>query len=1119
MVDQIVADVLLVTVNEYETDAVIKACKSINGFDPKIVPIDDRVYLDLGIINGASIFHALSEMGNDTLGGSQQTVDKAIRALNPSVVIAVGIAFGVDEKKQKIGEILLSTQLFLYELQRHGKKIVLRNDKPHASLRLINMFKNVFRTTWNIKRVWDGGILSGAKLVDDIDYRNQLIDFFPEAIGGEMEGAGVYVSSTDHKVDWIVIKAISDWGDGNKAKNKASRQKKASQFAANFVLHTLKEIPVGSDKRSEANKSVLNSVKEIAQTDIHNSVVIGGNVANSTITISRAENTNLLLKQVPAIPPREIGFFVGRKEILSEIKSRIIEHPRNCIIAITGMGGSGKTSTALEIAQSISGEFGNNIFWNSLDGSLDGDATSILKTWITYCGYEIPRGIEENKLPGFVRGLLLERQELTNTNLVFFIDDIRPEWLDAGVALLSAIPANMPIVITTREKDVARSLHAKEINLDKYPFSDFEVYDFLAKKSDNKINQAQSKIIGELCERMPLALELAAPLLEDLGADELIDKLTNENKLMETLKRTDSPRKEQSVKATFQVSYDSLQKNNHHSATLIFRALSVFSPNAISAKHLFCVIPEAADNTGIENELLLLDKYSLLQEVNDGNEEKVYRMHALLHSFSNGLLEEKEIRDARLRHFYCFHNFIIRYANARLSDIDSLEDFNVYLPQLVKALDNFEILYNMNDSEINNTELKMAIKYIEVMDQYWTVHDRFDDQIRWFEFAYNISRKIRSRINTANFARRLGRIKGWKGEIEDGLNWMNKCSIALGNNKSKEANTIRAKMHIHRASLLYQKNQLNLAMKDCMRGLKLSSEKRLPEIYAEGYNILGAINLRKNRLPQALEAFKKSVSIWKRINDQYQVSRVDDNIRSTVYYLGNIAELRKAEEEGLKYWSKFPDSKEYAAQLTNRGLVYYIDGENKEAIEFHTKALGLSEKLGYQRLIALAKTNLAWPYISLGRYSLAERLLKESLKLQRKIGNNEFELDTRRCLAEIEIGRGNFSRAIKIANSIAKIAKDDQNDLDEGAALRVLGQAYHLKRDFTKSAQCLEKSYSILIEDGYKHEALLTAKALTDLYYDTRNNKKTLLYSEIIRTLSSETGIKIHKSYKIESRI
>jgi nucleoside phosphorylase len=237
-------DVVLVTVNEHETQAVLEAFERVTGAEATTVPLDGRVYRNLGTVKGATVFHAISEMGSGSLGAMQSTVDKLIRALDPAAVIAVGIAFGVNEKKQDIGDILVSKQLRPYELQRYGEDIKLRGDKPHASPWLINHFDGFAQASWEGAKVRSGVILTGEKLIDNIDYRNQLLELESGAIGGEMEGAGLYVSCQEHKRDWIVIKAICDWADGNKGRNKDARQKNAAANAAEFVIQALQYAPL-----------------------------------------------------------------------------------------------------------------------------------------------------------------------------------------------------------------------------------------------------------------------------------------------------------------------------------------------------------------------------------------------------------------------------------------------------------------------------------------------------------------------------------------------------------------------------------------------------------------------------------------------------------------------------------------------------------------------------------------------------------------------------------------------------------------------------------------------------------------------------------------------------------
>lgn len=233
------ADVLIVTVTRTETRAVLTAFESVTGQKAQPLSMDGNVYRNLGTVNGARVFLALSEMGSVGPGSSQQAVAKGIAALHPSAVIMVGIAFGVDDRKQAIGDILVSRQLMLYDAQRvSATKLVPRGDRVHCSAKLLNYLTSA-ELDWTGPTVRFGLILTGDKLVDNVDYRDQLRTLEVEAIGGEMEGAGLYVACQDAKVDWVLVKAICDWADGNKAQDKDARQAQAAKHAAEFVAYAL----------------------------------------------------------------------------------------------------------------------------------------------------------------------------------------------------------------------------------------------------------------------------------------------------------------------------------------------------------------------------------------------------------------------------------------------------------------------------------------------------------------------------------------------------------------------------------------------------------------------------------------------------------------------------------------------------------------------------------------------------------------------------------------------------------------------------------------------------------------------------------------------------------------
>lgn len=346
------ADVLFVTVTPVESKAVIQTFEPATGQKAKPTSLDGRIYFDLGMVNGAHVFLTQSEMGTGGLDASLQTTTKAIEALNPAAVIMVGIAFGMDETKQAIGDILVTESLRLYDLQRVGTKdgqpqIVLRGDRPHASPWLINHFKSA-ELLWDGAKVRFGVVLTGEKLVDNLDFRAQLHAFEPEAIGGEMEGGGLYVACQDKKVDWLLIKAICDWADGNKGQDKDARQQTAATHAAAFALHALQFAEIDwAQRRREAKQA-----DSIIQVDHGGKLDVEGGFAGRDFNKTEVHYHNpppsSRITHHSSLPPQP--HFFGREKELATIAEAIHPESRTWGALIDGPGGIGKTALAVRAA-------------------------------------------------------------------------------------------------------------------------------------------------------------------------------------------------------------------------------------------------------------------------------------------------------------------------------------------------------------------------------------------------------------------------------------------------------------------------------------------------------------------------------------------------------------------------------------------------------------------------------------------------------------------------------------------------------------------------------------------------------------------------------------------------
>ncbi|HYP27228.1 MAG TPA: tetratricopeptide repeat protein [Blastocatellia bacterium] len=473
-------DVLIITATEVESEAVLQVFKEATGEAVKPVSIDKRMYHDLGIVNGASVYLAQSQMGSGGPGASQQTVQRGIDALKPSSVIMVGIAFGINSKKQSIGDILVSQQLMLYDLQRVGRskegqlEIILRGDRPRASSRLLNFFQGA-HLHWDKSKakVRFGLVLSGEKLVDNIDFRDQLKAFEQEAIGGEMEGAGLYVASYDENTDWILVKAICDWADGNKKRNKSKYQQKAAHNSASFVLHVLTQASFAN--KEEPRPSLIREWPNVPPAP---------EVAERSSDGGRSS--------LPHQP-----YFFGRDKELKIIADALLPESRNWGVLIDGPGGIGKTSLAIRAGHLAPSEhFPLKIFLSAKVREMTPAGEQPLEDYllpnfislITELARELGEGEIARMAPNERANEV--RRALTGKQALIIIDNIETFGEHERVRLyqfLSRLPGGCKAIVTSRRRS---DIDARIIRLDRLLVN--EALDLMNELSKNNRHLARA---------------------------------------------------------------------------------------------------------------------------------------------------------------------------------------------------------------------------------------------------------------------------------------------------------------------------------------------------------------------------------------------------------------------------------------------------------------------------------------------------------------------------------------------------------------------------------------------------------------------------------------------------
>lgn len=234
-------EVLLITANPQELGAVMHLVEPYPGRKRILQAFVGPETYYLGKFGAYTAVVTKCRQGAFDMGAIMAATGYALNVWHPRAAIMVGVAFGKDPEKQQIADVLVASQIIPYERVRIGDEQIFRGAIPPSNATLLNRFENA--PTWRFVRpdgvacsLHIGPILSGEKLIDDPAFKRQLFQRFPQAIGGEMEGAGLWAASGQLDVAWILVKAICDWADGRKHKQ---HQPLAAAAAASLVHHVL----------------------------------------------------------------------------------------------------------------------------------------------------------------------------------------------------------------------------------------------------------------------------------------------------------------------------------------------------------------------------------------------------------------------------------------------------------------------------------------------------------------------------------------------------------------------------------------------------------------------------------------------------------------------------------------------------------------------------------------------------------------------------------------------------------------------------------------------------------------------------------------------------------------
>jgi len=237
--------IAIITATSDEKETVLENMEPLVNEDNILKSTIKNLTVYLGRIGLYPIILTRSESGVYSLESVFFSCEDLYSYFEPKVAILYGIAFGLKENCQNIGDVLISERIIPYErVKYHRGETIDRAPRFESSGLLKNRFKEVSDSQWDFAlpngeqaKAFFGIILSGEILHNDKVRRDELKSRFNEAIGGEMEGAGFAITSIRNDVNWIVVKGICDWGYNKGDEN----HKLACETAISLILTVFRD--------------------------------------------------------------------------------------------------------------------------------------------------------------------------------------------------------------------------------------------------------------------------------------------------------------------------------------------------------------------------------------------------------------------------------------------------------------------------------------------------------------------------------------------------------------------------------------------------------------------------------------------------------------------------------------------------------------------------------------------------------------------------------------------------------------------------------------------------------------------------------------------------------------
>jgi len=157
--------------------------------------------------------------------------------------------------------------------------------------------------------------------------------------------------------------------------------------------------------------------------------------------------------------------------------------------------------------------------------------------------------------------------------------------------------------------------------------------------------------------------------------------------------------------------------------------------------------------------------------------------------------------------------------------------------------------------------------------------------------------------------------------------------------------------------------------------------------FADWYFKLGMIQYLRGEYKEALEKYKQSLEIEKKLGNQRGIGRTLHNIAAIYQNKGEYDKAFEKYKQSLYIDEKLSDKRAIAQTLHNIAIIHQKKGEYDEAFEKYKQSIEIKNKLGDQQGIAQTLHQIAGIHQAKGEYNEAFEKYNQSIEIYKKLGD------------------------------------------------------------------------------------------------------------------------------------